>query len=175
MLFRVKFTKANCSRSYSDASSSNFQWCMINRILHLKWHRMFSPAIQAKHVPSAPSWTCTYASLQVQKRCQRKWWRNFAPEGFWYVAWWNLFVLLLNPFGLAMLGNFTPPRTRHLPSLKWYLIGSSLTAYEYASVLQPMVVVLPYAWHLVQRVHEPAHHVLLQSHVSLAEEKWRVN
>ena len=44
-----------------------------------------------------------------------------------------------------------------------------LTPRENCSVLQPVVVVLPDAGHLVQRVHEPAHHVLLQRHVSLAE------
>ena len=36
--------------------------------------------------------------------------------GFWYVVWWNSSVLLLNRFGLALLGRFTKPRTRsHAP------------------------------------------------------------
>ena len=39
-------------------------------------------------------------------------------DGFWYVAWRNYSLLLLNQFGLAFPGRFPEPRasTRSLPS-----------------------------------------------------------
>ena len=46
-------------------------------------------------------------------------------EGFLYVVWWNSFLLLLNPFGLALPGSFTKPRTRSRPLRHWPYIRTA--------------------------------------------------